>query len=1286
MTQQIRKVKFGNTERNLFGKVTETKDMPYLIEVQKDSFNRFVKEGIRQVFDDFCPITEVNTNHFELSFIDYDLSSKPKYSEQECKDKDLTYSAPLRVTASLTKKESGEVIKQEIYMGEIPLMTNNGSFIINGAERAVVSQLVRSPGVYHKKTLEEKSGKELFETQVIPDRGAWLEFEQGIDGEMNVKVDRKRKVAVSVLLRSLGYGTDEEINKLFDNDEYMRVTCEKDSCKNAVQGMAELYKRLKPGEQPTDDAIRRHIYNMFFDTKRYYLGKVGRYKFNKKLRLVSRLVNQEAYDNIVNPETGKVIVKQGEIISQEKAVEIQNAGINEVDVKVFDGKARIIGNNTATFKSLSGLDEKDFRLLEYVHIPSYRFIEKIAKEKKAGALQLSEDYAEELNEILYIDPITAAQNNNVTKKRRLEFVEAALDFAEYLKGKKIPDTYEAKVKLRTVTHVLNCRHITKEDIISICNYNSLLRYNIGTCDNIDHLGNRRVKAVGELLQHQFRAGMVKLDKQIKDRMATSSKDDISALSLMNSKTIISAINDFFGNSQLSQFMDQTNPISELTHKRKLSALGPGGLNKERATFEVRDVHYSHYGRLCPIETPEGQNIGLISSLSTYARINEFGFIETPYNKVVNGVVSDEIVYMPADEQDNYYIAQANEPLNEKREFVNDRVTCRYREEILLYDKRKVDYMDVSPKQLVSVATALVPFLENDDTNRALMGSNMQRQAVPLIKTETPIVATGIEAKIAYDSGVMVIADVDGIVTKVSSDLIEITNKKESKQYYLKKFARSNQGTCINQKPIVSLGQKIKVGDILADGPSTCEGELALGKNMLIGFMPWEGYNYEDAILISERLVKEDLFTSVHIEEYDIEERNTKAGNEEITNEIPGVNQNEIANLGPDGIIRIGTEVKSNDILVGKITPKGEDNPGPQEKLIRTIFGNASKDVRNTSLTVPNGGGGVVVDVKVFTKDDSVLPTGVNKRVRVYIAQKRKISIGDKMAGRHGNKGVISRILPEADMPYMEDGTPLDIVLNPMGVPSRMNVGQVLEVHLGMIARMNNWKVATPVFDGATESEIKELFLENKLINPDTGRVDGKFKLYDGRTGTPFENRITVGIMYMLKLNHLVDDKIHARSTGTYSLVSQQPLGGKAQLGGQRFGEMEVWALEAYGAANVLQEIITVKSDDVHGRTNVWTAIANGKNSNESGFPESFKVLTKELQSLGLDIKVITGENEPIEIDKVIRSSFLESQYDHREHENKEVVDLSVPSEKTSEKKEESMDSIESMLFSDNEEL
>ena len=1214
--QRFHKVMYGTTERNSFSRINDEKilPIPYLIELQRSSYANFIDAGIADVLKEYSPINDFS-GRLKLEFLSHSLNGNPKYSVKECKDRDTTYAVPLRVKARLTNNETGEVVEQEVFMGDFPLMTEAGSFVINGAERVIVSQLVRSPGVYNDQAAD-KNGVPRYATTVIPNRGAWLEFEQDSNDISWVHVDRNRKITTTTLLRALGYGTDQELIDLFGGDEMIAITCNKDTaCKSEEQGKIDLFKRMRPGEVPTTEGANILINNLFYDGKKYELGRVGRYKYNKKLALATRIAGNVAAEDVVN-EDGEILVAKGEKISLETATKIQNSGINVVYLAYTDedGTARsfkCIGNNTVDLDAFVNVNPREIGVLEKVYYPELKAL---------------------------MDEIT-------DEKELILAIQADLDKLVY-------------------------KHITLDDIVSTVSYNLGLRYGFGTCDDIDHLGNRRVRAVGELLQNQFRIGISRLERVIKERMASAQENaEITPQTLINIRPVTSAVREFFGSSQLSQFMDQPNPIAELTHKRKLSALGPGGLNRERASFDVRDVHYTHYGRLCPIETPEGQNIGLISSLSAYARVNEYGFIETPYRRVdkETGKVTDEVVYMTADEEDKYTVAQANEPLDENGCFANARVNCRRRDEINAYPKAEVDFMDVSPKQLVSIATALIPFLENDDTNRALMGSNMQRQAVPLLRPQAPMIATGVEHRIAYDSGVLKIAKNDGFVKYVDSDkiVIEETDGNET-TYTLSKFERSNQSTCINQHPIVKKGDKvvgpkydengvlISEGTVLADGPATDQGELALGRNMLVAFMNWEGYNYEDAVLISEDLVKEDLYTSIHIEEHEIEARDTKLGEELITRDIPNLSEDALRNLDEDGIVRVGAEVRAGDILVGKVTPKGETELTPEERLLRAIFGEKVREVRDTSLRVPNGEDGIVVDVKIFTrKNRDELSPGVNKLVRVYIAQKRKISVGDKMAGRHGNKGVISRVLPREDMPFMADGTPIQIVLNPLGVPSRMNIGQVLEVHLGLVANMLGIKISTPVFDGANESDISQLFSENGLVNSN-GKVDGKIQLFDGRTGEPFENPVTVGYMYYLKLHHLVDDKIHARSTGPYSLVTQQPLGGKAQFGGQRFGEMEVWALEAYGAANMLQEILTVKSDDTIGRVKTYESIVKGNNISEPGIPESFKVLVKELQSLGLDVKVLTDEHDEIKLREADEDMDFESSVIKKDEELKEV--------------------------------
>ena len=1255
MTRKLSEVECGKITRKTFSKIKEAIELPYLVKIQKDSYDAFIREGISEVLEDFSPITDYS-DHFELYFLDHNLDGKPKYDEKECRDRDATFARPLRVKVRLVNKVTNDVIDQDVFMGDLPLMTDNGSFIINGAERVIVSQLVRSPGVYNGMQVD-KTGKKIFDTTVIPSRGAWLEFEQDSQGVLWVHVDRTRKLTATVLLRALGFGSDDALRELFDGDEMIENTAAKDTSKSESEGLIELYRRLRPGEIPTDDAVKQHLKNLFFDARRYDLAKVGRYKLNKRLRIGVRLVGVKAYEDIISPD-GEVLATAGQIISKPVAEAIQNAGVNVVYADVDGAKHKIIGNNVVSFKETTGVDPRLFGLLDYVYYPSLEF-SKVVRDmaEKDGEEATAENLRKEINEFFYIEDKVIApgeekpedkKNDEKAKETRVKFVKACVEFYKLLASDlKEPLTVEGKKDIRPLLDKLNHKHITVDDIVAAVSVNLDLNFGLDSVDNIDHLGNRRVRSVGELLQNQFRIGIARLERVIKERMATQDPKEVTPQGLINVRPVSSAIKEFFGSSQLSQFMDQTNPIAELTHKRKLSALGPGGLNRDRATFEVRDVHHSHYGRMCPIETPEGQNIGLISSLAAYAQVNEFGFIESPYRKVehilgadgkIETIVTEHVDYLTADEEDNYIVAQANEPLIDNKYFENERVSCRHRDEITEDVREKMDYMDVSPKQLISVATALIPFLENDDTNRALMGSNMQRQAVPLLCPENAIVATGIERRIAYDSGVMVNAVNAGVVKSVASDKIVVTEEDGTdREYRLKKFERSNQGTCLNQRPIVDKGEKIAKGQTIADGPSTKNGELALGRNILVGFMSWEGYNYEDAILLSEKLVREDVFTTIHIEEHEIEARDTRLGEEEITRDIPNVGDDALKDLDEDGIIRIGAEVNSGDILVGKVTPKGEAELTPEERLLRAIFGEKAREVRDTSLKVPHGEGGIVVDVKIFTRaNKDELSPGVNKLVRVYIAQKRKISIGDKMAGRHGNKGVISRILPESDMPFMADGTPLQIVLNPLGVPSRMNIGQVLEVHLGLVCKQLGWKIATPVFDGATEGDIRELLKENNIVNPD-GEVDGKIQLYDGRTGEPFENRVTVGQMYMIKLIHLVDDKIHARSTGPYSLVTQQPLGGKAQFGGQRFGEMEIWALEAYGAAHILQEILTVKSDDIVGRVKTYESIVKGTNISEPGIPEAFKVLLKELQSLALDMKVLTENKEELAIKDLIES-------------------------------------------------
>ncbi len=1165
----VHEVQMGKLRKRMsFSRIDEVLDMPNLIEVQKNSYRHFLTDDLKEVLEDVSPITDYSDN-LVLEFVDYSLDSTPKNSIERCRERDLTYAAPLKVYVRLKNRETGEIKESEVFMGDFPLMTEHGTFIINGAERVIVSQLVRSPGAYYDVQID-KAGKHLYSSQVIPNRGAWLEYETDSNDVLWVRIDRARKLPATLLLRALGYGTNEEILDLLGEEERLRTTIEKaDSTQNTTQALLEIYKRQKPGEPPTEDGARSLLRSLFFDPKRYDLMRVGRYKFNKKLALKNRIVDHQLAKDVLDPATGEVIAQKGEILTLEAAARIQNAGVNSVEIQTETEVIRVVGNNFCDAAAFLPFDPKEAGILEMVHYPTLMEIMDGVPE-------------EDLKQVL---------SENVSR--------------------------------------LVPKHIIIDDIVASISYLIGLPYGLGTTDDIDHLGNRRLRSVGELLQNQVRIGMSRLERVVRERMAIQDANEIKPGELINIRPVSAAIKEFFGSSQLSQFMDQPNPLAELTHKRRISALGPGGLNRDRAGMEVRDVHYSHYARICPIETPEGPNIGLIGSLATYARINEYGFIEAPYRKVdkETGKVSEEITYMTADEEDKYKVGMAKEPLTEDGCLASDRVTVRFKDEIIEVPKAQVDYLDISPKQMVSVATAMIPFLENDDANRALMGSNMQRQAVPLLVPEAPIVGTGMEYKAAHDSGVVVLSKHAGVVDYVdAAEVVILGDDGVRHSYKLTKFARSNQGTCINQRPRVTSGQRVEVGDLLADGPSTENGEIGLGHNMLIGFMTWEGYNYEDAVLISERLVKEDLYTSIHIEEYESEARETKLGPEEITRDIPNVSDDAVKDLDEHGVIRIGAEVRAGDILVGKVTPKGETELTAEERLLRAIFGEKAREVRDTSLKVPHGEGGIIVDVKTFTREskDEISP-GVNEMVRVYIAQKRKISVGDKMSGRHGNKGVVSRILRTEDMPFLPDGTPLDIVLNPLGVPSRMNIGQVLEVHLGIAARTLGWHVATPVFDGASKEDIDECLKMAGL------RVDGKTTLYDGRTGDAFENPVTVGIMYFLKLHHLVDDKMHARSTGPYSLVTQQPLGGKAQFGGQRFGEMEVWALEAYGAANTLQEILTVKSDDVYGRVKAYEAIVKGKNIPTPGIPESFKVLIKELQSLGLDIRVLDAEKNEIEI-------------------------------------------------------
>ncbi len=1171
MSKRTSKIKCGKTERETFSKIKHIIDMPNLIEVQKKSYDTFIERGIKEVFSDFSPITDYS-GKLELSFLEHSLEGVCKYTINECKERDVTYTSPLKVKVRLTVKDTGKMFEQVVFMGDLPKMTEEGTFIINGAERVVVSQLVRSPGVYTKGALD-KNEVMRYHTTVIPNRGAWLEFEQDFNNILSVRVDKTRKITATILLRALGFGSNQELFDLFDNDPMIVTTAEKDGdINNTELAKVEVYRKLKPGEVPTTNGVEALIKNIFFDERRYDISRVGRYKFNKKLSVAERIEKLTLARDVMTAD-GEILAEKGAVVDFDTANAIQNAGVNQVYVVTPDGgEFKVIGNNTVDLGVYVDVDPATLGIFEKVYYPEL--------------LPLLDMYGSDMEAL--------------------------------------------KEAIKANAEVLVTKHISVDDIVASVNYNIAMRLGYWQVDNIDHLSNRRVRSVGELLQNQFRIGIARLERVIRERMSTAQDpNDVTPQSLINIRPVSSAIREFFGSSQLSQFMDQPNPIAELTHKRKLSALGPGGLNRERAGFEVRDVHHSHYGRMCPIETPEGQNIGLITSLSSYAKINQYGFIEAPYRKIdkATGVITDTVDYLTADEEDKYIVAQANEELTSDSKFVNDRVSCRYRDEIKEFDSHEVDYMDVDPKQLVSIATSLIPFLENDDATRALMGSNMQRQAVPLLRPESPIVGTGMEGKVAKDSGVCVVAKEGGYVKSVTSTEIAVMQDNgEEVTYELQKFRRSNQGTCINQKPLVNRGERIEKEDILADGPATQNGELALGRNILIGFMTWEGYNYEDAILISEDLVKEDYFTTIHIEEYEMEARDTKMGEELITADIPNVSADLLKYLDEDGIIQVGAEVRSGDYLVGKVTPKGETELTPEERLLRAIFGEKSRDVRDVSLKVPHGEGGTIVDVKVFTRENKdELDPGVNKLVRVYIAQKRKISVGDKMAGRHGNKGCISRVLPREDMPFLEDGTPLQIVLNPLGVPSRMNIGQVLEVHLGLVSKQLGIKVATPVFDGASENDIRDMFQENGLP------LNGKMPLYDGRTGERFENDVTVGYMYMLKLVHLVDDKIHARSVGPYSLVTQQPLGGKAQFGGQRFGEMEVWALEAYGASHILQEVLTVKSDDVKGRNKIFDSIIKSSVATEPGIPEAFKVLKKEIQALGLDLKLFTEGNEEIQL-------------------------------------------------------
>ena len=1238
---RIRPIKSGRSSRMSYSRQKEVLQMPNLIEVQKDSYQWFLDEGLKEVFEDISPIADYS-GHLSLEFVDFTLCEDDvKYTIEECKERDATYAAPLKVRVRLHNKETDEINEHEIFMGDLPLMTSTGTFVINGAERVIVSQLVRSPGIYYA-IAHDKLGKKLYSSTVIPNRGAWLEYETDSNDVFYVRVDRTRKVPITVLIRALGIGTNPEIVELFGEEPKILASFEKDAATNYQEGLLELYKKIRPGEPLAVDSAESLITSMFFDPRRYDLAKVGRYKFNKKLALKNRITGQVLAEDVASAITGEVVAEAGTKITREIAEAIQNAAVPYVwiDKPEEERSIKVLSNMMVDLDAIVDIDPKEVGVTELVYYPVL-----------AGLLEETAGDIDELKDAIKRD-----------------------------------------------IHDLIPKHITKEDILASINYNMHLEYGIGTDDDIDHLGNRRIRAVGELLQNQYRIGLSRLERVVRERMTTQDLEGISPQSLINIKPVTAAVKEFFGSSQLSQFMDQNNPLGELTHKRRLSALGPGGLSRDRAGFEVRDVHYSHYGRMCPIETPEGPNIGLINSLACYARINQYGFVEAPYRKInhddpQNPVVTDEVVYMTADEEDNYHVAQANEPLDAEGHFIHKNVSGRYREETQEYERKVFDYMDVSPKMVFSVATALIPFLENDDANRALMGSNMQRQAVPLLMTEAPVVGTGMEEKSAVDSGVCVVAEEGGVVERsASTEIVIRQDDGKLRTYKLTKFLRSNQSNCYNQRPIVFKGDRIEAGDVIADGPSTSNGEMALGKNPLIGFMTWEGYNYEDAVLLSERLVQDDVYTSVHIEEYEAEARDTKLGPEEITRDIPGVGDEALKDLDERGIIRIGAEVRAGDILVGKVTPKGETELTAEERLLRAIFGEKAREVRDTSLKVPHGEYGIVVDAKVFTRENGdELSPGVNQSVRIYIAQKRKISVGDKMAGRHGNKGVVSRVLPVEDMPFLPNGRPLDIVLNPLGVPSRMNIGQVLEIHLSLAAKALGFNIATPVFDGANENDIMDtLDLANDYVNlsweefeekhkaellPEVMEYlyenrdhrklwkgvplsrDGKVRLRDGRTGEFFDSPVTIGHMHYLKLHHLVDDKIHARSTGPYSLVTQQPLGGKAQFGGQRFGEMEVWALEAYGASYTLQEILTVKSDDVIGRVKTYEAIIKGENIPEPGIPESFKVLLKELQSLGLDVRVLRDDNTEVEIMETVDMgetdfrSLIEGDRKYRQEEN-----------------------------------
>ena len=1167
---QVKDVNYGKTVRKSYAKYQEILQMPNLLKIQKDSYDWFLREGLHEVFRDVAAISDY-TGNLELSFLDYSLDEKPKYTIEECKERDATYAKPIKVRVRLLNKQSGEIKDQEIFMGDFPLMTNGGTFVINGAERVIVSQIVRSPGMYFGDTVD-KADQHIYTATVIPYRGAWLEYETDLQDVFYVRIDKNRKLPITCLIRALGVETDAQILELFGEDPRIVATLERDPCKTREDSLLEIYRRLRPGEPPTVDNAAAYLDALFFDPRRYDVSRVGRYKFNKKMDIWTRLSGQELAEPVADPLTGEILAMPGTVLTRAQAQALSARGVCDAVIHVGDKDHKVFSNYMVDMKNFVDFDPEQYGIHEKV---CRKVLFEMLEQLKGAAPEAWEDAIEE---------------------RRDELIP---------------------------------KHITRDDILATINYLNCVVIGAGTTDDIDHLGNRRLRCVGELLQNQFRVGFTRLERVIRERMTVQDLDTVTPQSLINIRPVTAVIKEFFGSSPLSQFMDQNNPLAELTHKRRLSALGPGGLSRERASFDVRDVHYSHYGRMCPIETPEGPNIGLISYLASYARVNEYGFLVTPFRRVEKGTcrVTDDVEYMTADVEDRYIVAQASEPVDENGCLINDRITCRHRDEIVEVDRDRVDYIDISPRMMVSIATAMIPFLENDDANRALMGANMQRQAVPLMVTQAPIVATGIEHKLCVDSGVVVLAEGDGVVLSVSADNVKVRyDSGEIKDYKLIKFARSNQGTCINQRPIVAVGDRLSEGDVIADGPATSQGEIALGKNLLVGFMTWEGYNYEDAVLINERLVMEDVYTSIHIEEFECDARDTKLGPEEITRDIPGVGDDALKYLDDRGIICVGAEVRSGDILVGKVTPKGETDLTAEERLLRAIFGEKAREVRDTSLKVPHGEAGIVVDVKRFTREngDEMSP-GVNEVVRVYIAQKRKISVGDKMAGRHGNKGVVSRILPREDMPYLPDGTPLDIVLNPLGVPSRMNIGQMLEVHLGYAAQALGWKVATPVFNGANEETIRETLVKAGL------REDGKSELYDGRTGQKFDNDVTVGWVYFLKLHHLVDDKIHARSTGPYSLVTQQPLGGKAQFGGQRFGEMEVWALEAYGAAHTLQEILTVKSDDVTGRVKTYEAIVKGHNVPKPGVPESFKVLVKELQALCLDVRVLDDQGEEIEL-------------------------------------------------------